>query len=39
MYKVYDMYGHLVRGGFKSWKEAAMWRDMMGRPDWTIDNK
>lgn len=36
MYKVYDMYGYLVRGNFNSYIDALMWKETFGRPDWTI---
>lgn len=35
-YNIYDSYGHTVRGGFKSYKEAHNFKIIMNRLDWTI---
>ena len=36
MYSVYDSYGHLVRGGFSSYRDALQYKEIFGNPSWTI---
>lgn len=36
MYNIYDRYGVLVRGSFKSWRDAQMYICVMMRFDWEI---
>lgn len=36
MYKVYDSYGTLVRGGFSSYLSALMYKDTFGNSNWYI---
>lgn len=35
-YGVYDSYGNIVRGNFKSYKDAYTFKIIMNRLDWRI---
>lgn len=36
MYRVYDSYGNLVRGGFTSYQIALEFKYIYGNPSWYI---
>ena len=35
-YNIYDTNGNVVRGYFKTWKDAYTFLGVMGRYDWSI---